>query len=126
MHLNTGNQVECEFAEWQLRVGHRHFTDLDSGDITLPDHFQCAENTVQCLIDTIYPGVSTTPQPDEYFADHTILCSRNDDVHDLNKKILDTFPGDEKVYFSADSIPPGEGNGEQGDLMYPVEYLNTI
>ena len=30
------------------------------------------------------------------------------------------------VYFSADSIPTGEGNGDQGDLMYPVEYLNTI
>ena len=85
MHLNTGNQVECEFAEWQLRVGHGNFTDLDSGEITLPDHFQCAENTVQSLIDIIYPGVSTT-QPDEYFADRTILCSRNDDVHDLNKK----------------------------------------
>ena len=56
IHLNTGNQVEHEFAEWQLRVGHGHFTDLDSGDITLPDHFQCAENTVQSLIDTIYPG----------------------------------------------------------------------
>ena len=126
MRLNTGNQVECEFAEWQLRVGHGHFTDLDSRDITLPDHFWCAENTVQSLIDTIYPGVSTTPQPDEYFADHTILCSKNDDVHDLNKKILDTFSGHEKVYFSADSIPPGEGNGKQGDLMYLVEYLNTI
>jgi ATP-dependent DNA helicase PIF1 len=125
MRLNTANDVERQFAEWQLRVGHGDFTN-DSDDITLPNHFQCQENTVLSLIDTIYPGVSTTAQPDEYFADHTILCSRNDDVHDLNKKILDSFPGDEKAYFSADSIPVGEGNGDQGALMYPVEYLNTI
>ena len=30
------------------------------------------------------------------------------------------------MYLSADSIPTGEGNGEQGELMYPIEYLNTI
>ena len=125
MRLNTANNVEHEFAEWQLRVGHGDFTD-PSDNITLPDHFHCPENTVQSLIDTIYPGVSVTQQPDQYYADRTILCSRNDNVHELNKKILDSFPGDEKVYFSADSIPTGEGNGEQGDLMYPVEYLNTI
>jgi len=48
-------------------------------------------------------------------------------VHDLNKKILDSFPGEEKIYYSADSIPPGEENGEQGELLYyPVEYLNMI
>jgi len=125
MRLNTGDDIEHQFAEWQLEVGHGHFTN-ESDDITLPDHFQCPENTVESLIDTIYPGISTIPQSDQYFADCTILCSRNDDVHDLNKKILDSFPGEEKVYFSADSIPVGEGNGAQGDLMYPVEYLNTI
>jgi ATP-dependent exoDNAse (exonuclease V) alpha subunit len=125
MRLNTGNNVERQFAEWQLGVGHGDFTDA-SDNITLPVHFHCPENTVQSLIDTIYPQVSTTPQPDQYFADRTILCSRNDNVHELNKKILDSFPGNEKVYLSADSIPTGEGNGAQGDLMYPVEYLNTI
>ena len=125
MRLDTDNDVEREFAQWQLRVGHGDFTD-PSDNITLPNHFHCPENTVQSLIDTIYPGVGTNPQPDQYYADRTILCSRNDDVHELNKKILDSFPGDEKVYLSADSIPITERNGEQGDLMYPVEYLNSI
>ena len=59
MHLNTGNDVECQFAEWQLGVGHGNFTDA-SDNITLPDHFHCPENTVESLIDTIYPGVSAT------------------------------------------------------------------
>ena len=125
MCLNTANEVECEFAKWRLEVGHRHHTD-PSDDITLPNHFHCPENTVQSLINTIYPGVSATQQPDQYYADHTILCSQNDDVHELNKKILDSFSGDEKTYFSTDSISTGEGNGDQGDLMYSVEYLNTI
>ena len=111
MRLNTGNDVEHQFAEWQLRVGHGDFTD-PSDNITLPDHFHCPENTVKSLIDTIYPGVGTNPQSDQYYAGRTILCSRNDDVHELNKKILDSFPGDEKVYLSADSIPASEGNGE--------------
>ena len=84
MHLNTGNDVEHEFAEWQLRVGHGDLTDT-SDNITLPNHFHCPENTVQSLIDTIYPGVGTNTQPDQYYADRTILCSRNDDVYELNK-----------------------------------------
>jgi len=39
---------------------------------------------------------------------------------------LDSFPGEEKIYYSADSIPTGEENEDQGNLMYSVEYLNTI
>ena len=56
----------------------------------------------------------------------TILCSRNDDVDDINNTILEKFPGEAKVFHGADSIPNNHGNGQEGILMYPVEYLNSI
>ena len=127
MRLNTLNEVERAFAQWQLDVGHGLFTN-ETNEITLPDHFQCPENTLSSLIHTIYPGINPNallPQ-DQYFADRTILCSRNDDVHDLNKTVLRSFPGEEKMFYSADTLPNNEGNGDQGALMYPVEYLNNI
>ena len=47
------------------------------------------------------------------------------DVDELNKRILDMFPGQERVYHSADSIK--ETRDEDGnELMYPTEYLNSI
>src|SRR5271168_1254602 len=95
--------------------------------ITLPNHFKCLENTLNSLIETIYPGITQLPLPsDEYFANRTILTSQNTDVDEINEQMLDEFPGEEKVFMSADSIKGnGEGDGP-GELMYPVEYLNTI
>jgi len=93
----------------------------------LPESFKCTEHTVQSLIDTIYPGIGLLPHPDDhYFSEHTILSSCNDDVDDLNHAILNHFSGELQVFQSADSIEDNEGHGEEGILMYPVEYLNSI
>jgi ATP-dependent exoDNAse (exonuclease V) alpha subunit len=79
---------------------------------------------VESLIEMIYPGIAGPAHPnDEYFAECLILSAHNDNVDELNKRILDAFPGRERVYHSADSI---RENREDAELMYPVEYLNSI
>jgi hypothetical protein len=126
MRLNVDDAQERDFAQWQIDIGHGRHTN-ESDDVSLPESFKCAENTVQSLIDTIYPGIDLLPHPeDHYFSERTILSSRNDDVDDLNHAILNRFPGEVKVFQSADSIEDNEGHGEDGILMYPVEYLNSI
>ena len=122
---------ERAFARWQLNVGHGRQIDKDGN---LPQWFHCPHNTVESLIDTIYPGVNAMPHPhDNYFSEHSILSARNDDVDELYKRIVDMlykrivdmFPGEERVYHSADSIK--ETRDEDGnELMYPTEYLNSI
>jgi hypothetical protein len=127
LHLRTnmrlGNdQQERDFAQWLLDVGHGKHTDFDA-NIKLPDSFKCRENSVKALIDQVYPDVHTH-HPDSWFSERTILSARNDDVDSLNEAILSAFPGDLKVYHSADSISK---EGQDGaEIMYPVEYLNTI
>jgi hypothetical protein len=77
---------EAEFAKWQLEVG-------------------CPQNTVESLIESIYPGICQLPHPpDHYFTEHYIPPACNQDVDELNDKILQEFPGQERVYHSADSI----------------------
>ena len=118
MHLQAAQDPEERaFARWQLNVGHGRHTDKD-GNIDLPQWFHCPQNTVKSLIDTIYPGVNAMPYPhDNYFSEHSILSARNDDVDELNKRILAMFPGQERVYHSADSIK--ETRDEDGnELMY--------
>jgi ATP-dependent exoDNAse (exonuclease V) alpha subunit len=124
MRLNADDPQERQFAKWQLEVGHGKHTD-QSTNIKLPDHFKCPSNSVTSLTDTIYPGIHD-PQlhSDQFFAERTILSSRNDDVDDLNAYILAKFPGQQRVFNSADSIP--NTHHDEGELMYPVEYLNSI
>jgi ATP-dependent exoDNAse (exonuclease V) alpha subunit len=99
----------------------------DEGNIMIPSHMKCRVNSVDCLIDTIYPGISSGNLGLDYFSQRTILSSLNVDVDALNKLVLSKFPGEVHVYHSADFIPDCEqSGGEDPMLNYPVEYLNEI
>jgi hypothetical protein len=126
MRLNTHIKAEANFAKWQLEVGHGKHTD-EAYNITLPDHFCCPENTVDSLIDTIYPSIHTGNHSDQYFSERVILSCQNKYVNELNKTVLDKFPGAAQVFHSVDSIPTAQQTGEDDPLLnYPVEYLNEI
>jgi PIF1-like helicase len=125
MCLNTHVDTERHFARWQLDIGHGKFTD-ETGSIRLSDYFKCAQNTMKSLIETIYPGINQLPlSPDQYFAERTILTSRDNDQDDINEEMLRQFSGEEKVFISADSVKNNGKNGNN-DLLYSVEYLNSI
>ena len=116
--------AEQDFAQWLLDVGHGRQTDDDS-NVTLPDSFHCAENSLQSLVHAIYPGVDQLPHPpDQYFCERMLLTARNEDVHKTNAHVLQRFPGEAQIYTSADSID--YSGDEQEVVLYPVEYLNGI
>jgi len=126
MRLNTQIEEEANFARWQLEVGHGQHTD-DSFNITLPDHLHCADNTVDSLIDTIYPDIHLPNHPDQFFSERIILSTMNGKVNELNKTVLERFPGPTRLFPSVDFIPNSEQTGENDPLLnYPVEYLNEI
>jgi ATP-dependent DNA helicase PIF1 len=126
MRLDTAIEAEKDFAKWQLDVGKGMHTDNES-NILLPNPYHCRENTVASLIETIYPGITRPNLSAEYFAERTILCCLNKDVDTVNHKVLQEFPGQSQVFYSADSIPTSELSGEDDPLLnYPIEYLNEI
>ena len=126
IHLNTHIEEKANFARWQLQVGHGEHTD-DSFNIPIPDQFHCAENSIDSLIDTLYPGIHLSGHPDQYFSEHIILSSMNSKVNALNNTILAKFPGRVQVFHSVDFIPTSEQTGEDDPLLnYPIEYLNEI
>jgi ATP-dependent DNA helicase PIF1 len=49
-----------------------------------------------------------------------ILSTENDFVDKLNRKMIDRFPGEEKIYHSFDSVDDDSQNN------YPLDFLNTI
>jgi PIF1-like helicase/Helitron helicase-like domain at N-terminus len=126
MRLNTNVQEEANFAKWQLEVGHGQHTD-DSCNITLPNHFHCPENTVDSLLDIIYPDLHVPGHSDQYFSERIILSCINKKVNELNETVLARFPGPSQIFHSVDSIPNSEQLGEHDPLLnYPVEYLNEV
>jgi len=127
-HLHQNMRLEQtadseEFAQWLLQVGVGQALD-DAGNITLPAGMKCG-NTVDDLINAIYPGIGIEHKPDQFFLDCTILSCKNDDVDDLNQTMLAKFPGNERVLMSADSVVLEAGVNTDFQ-PYPVEFLNSL
>jgi PIF1-like helicase len=126
MCLNTAVEAEANFAQWQLDVGQGKHTD-EHGNISLPDLFRCRENTIDSLIDAIYPGINTLTHPATYFAERAILSCLNKEVDHINLAVLERFPGPTQTFHSADYIPTSDQSGENDPLLnYPTEYLHKI
>ena len=86
------------------------------------------EGKLPDLIEAIYPNINQPfagPRPDNYFLDRIILSPRNEDVHHINSKVINKFPGEERVYHSADSVLPEDGVDDPVHNI-PLEYLNSL
>lgn len=114
----------AEFAQWLLNIG-RGTTTSSEHVITLKESMHCGKE-LSDLIRATYPNIRQ-PQQDKYFMERTLLSSRNDDVNEINGLILASFPGDEKLYYSADEVVQEEGTVRvRASEVYPVEYLNSM
>jgi hypothetical protein len=113
-----------EFANWLLNVGAG--TGLDESEtIAIPQGMICPDNSINSLVEAIYPGIEDGEKEDQYFLDRCILACKNDSVQDLNEEILNQFPGEEHVLLSADSVEL-EDEGMNEYQPYSTEYLNSL
>jgi ATP-dependent DNA helicase PIF1 len=108
------------FAQWLLQVGEGQGLTPDR-TISLPKTMVTPYNTLDSLIDLIYPDIAIQPKPDSFFLDRTILTTTNDNVDEINSHLLSRFPGEETTLLGFDKVAEG-GNAHN----YPIEYLNSI
>lgn len=130
LHLKTNMRLDqspknIAFAEWLLQIGSGRNLPPDKL-VTLPPQMRCQNNTVDDLIQSIYPGLSQGNKPDKYFSDRAILSCRNDDVDDLNEVLLAKCPGVARTLCSADSVVFEEGVDGSDIMPYPVEFLASL
>ncbi|KAF5390318.1 hypothetical protein D9757_002964 [Collybiopsis confluens] len=96
--------------------------------VHLDENMRCHGNTVQSLINAIYPSlnlIEINGNNDEWFMERTILCAKNDAVDEVNWLCLKCIPGEIRLYNSADKAIP-DGAAQDDQFQYPVEYLNSI
>ena len=103
MHLGQDPKSD----KWAQQLLHIGITD---GDVILPQPI-CSGDTMASLINSLYSQLLAQDRqlPDQYFLDHTILSSKNEQAHEINAIILDGIAPQEKTtYLSADSVPKDE------------------
>src|SRR5712671_3244350 len=89
----TSINDEQAFEKWLLSVGHGK--DIVPDGTIAFDARSMRVNTVDDLINCIYPHICDAVPPSQYFLDHLILAPRNTDVDQLNSAVLSKLPGEE-------------------------------
>jgi len=97
----------------------------DNEIIQVPQSMVCTN--LNTLINRIYLGIGNPRvQDSQYFLEHIILCSRNDEVYTINEAILQQFnpvPNIEvHILRSVDSMSEEDGM----HYAYPAEFLQQL
>jgi ATP-dependent DNA helicase PIF1 len=78
------------------------------------------------IVNIVYPDLLRNYLNVEYLKERAIVSPTNEVVDDINMYILTLLPGEQKEYLSADSISKCFDTCSDADVLYPIEYLNTL
>ncbi|CAN1837200.1 ATP-dependent DNA helicase PIF1 [Linum perenne] len=84
------------------------------------------EDPVADIVQAVYSDVHENYTDPAYFADHAILAPLHETVSSINDHMLSDFPGEEKCYYSSDSIQSDGGQHEMLEAEFPTEFLNSM
>ncbi|XP_010239124.1 ATP-dependent DNA helicase PIF1-like [Brachypodium distachyon] len=112
------------FADFLLRVGNGTEEADGEGNIRLPKDV-CVPSTdkesdIERLIDHVFPDLNTSMANPNYITSRAILTTKNDNVDNINMRIIERFNGEEIIYHSFDSAE------DDPHGYYPPEFLNTL
>jgi hypothetical protein len=132
---NPNEQKEvAEFSKWILDVGEGKIpcTKKDGEDeaswITVPHDLLLfpAEDRLAALIHSVYPNFQTSYRDPVYLAQRAILTPTNELTDTVNQYMVPLVHGQQKEYLSSDTIDKSTAQHEAYDLLYPIEFLNSI
>ena len=135
MRLTVGSRPEDvdeikEFADWILKVGDGDIGGPHDGEVSIdiPEDILIREtdDPVQSLIDFTYPNLLQNIHDPSYFQEKAILAPTNEVVDTINDHLLKTFPGDEMVYLSCDSIDKTDRGGAIDQAIFSPEFINGL
>jgi hypothetical protein len=141
MRLKQINQSSAEYKElesfndWMLSIGDgtiKGTSDTDKASdsvlIEIPEELlvQTTGDKIKALVESTYPDFQENFQRLDYVKERAILATTNEIVDEINNYMIKLLPGLEKEYFSADSISKCSDTYNDANILYPVEYLNTL
>ncbi|GJR86735.1 ATP-dependent DNA helicase PIF1-like protein [Tanacetum coccineum] len=112
MRLTVGARPE-DVTEIQIDVLEEIFIDQ-------------ADDPVASIVYFTYPNILDNIHDPSYFKERAVLAPRNEVVDNINKHLLDKFPGEEMVYLSCDSVDKTERNAAIDKLIFSPEFINGL
>ena len=123
-----------EFSDWMLNVGYSNIPsrakegEIEPSWIKIPSDLVLTTDgdKLSCIVDAIYPDLFQRYQDATYLKERAILAPTNEIAEVVNDHIISILPGQSQEYFSCDTISKSAGGHESYELLYPVEFLNSL
>uniref|UniRef100_A0A803P9K7 DNA helicase n=1 Tax=Cannabis sativa TaxID=3483 RepID=A0A803P9K7_CANSA len=115
------------FDKWMLQIKDGSlYDDKELIKIPIDLSIKPSRDPVKAIIEAIYPSLLHRYNDPTYLKERAILTPKNDMVHELNEMIMNELPGEGRTYLSSDSICKASVNTNDEDLLYPVEFLQSL
>ena len=109
---------DVEWSEFLLRIGDDREIKDSNECITLPECCPTVANANEMINGIFTTGNDLEIDPTT-FNNRAILAPKNEDVDDINAKIVSRMDGENVQYRSIYSAE------NEGDFVYPTEFLNS-
>ncbi|XP_066374055.1 uncharacterized protein [Miscanthus floridulus] len=117
-------QSDPWFLDYLLRSGNGTEKTIGDDYVSLPENivigYTDTEDSITKLIQDVFLSLEENGRSTAYMSTRAILSTKNEHIDQLNAKMIDKFPGEEKVYHSFDSVDDDSRNN------YPIDFLNSI
>ena len=122
------------FSRWILDIGEGKTPSFskDGEDetswITIPKELLIVpgEDKLAAIVQSVYPNFETRYRDPLYLSQRAILAPTNELAYTINQYMVPLVHGREKEYLSSDTIAKATAQHEAYDLLYPIEFLNSI
>jgi len=116
------NADDLEFQDWLLKLGEGRLPTIDDNQELIQIPAQCVVETVDELIRFVYGEQLVLF--DQSYTRRAILSPKNQQVDQINVRILGLLEGETKIYQSADSLVDDEQSDHDiGEI--PIKVLNN-
>jgi len=122
------------FNDWVLSIGDgtakgtAHNEDEGSDLIEIPRDILIPRigSAVDDIVRSTYPNLETSYSDPVYLRERAIVAPKNDTIEEINTHVLSLIPGHERIYLSSDSLVDSSKDHGNLDLLYPVEFINSL
>ena len=133
MRVKNADKDDQDYAEYLLKVGNGEIEthpEIEENMIKIPPQMLSKSENVTKFVDEIFPNLGenidqafnqrdTNPDWNEWVHQRAIICSRNEDVEEINRICIDKMKGPPHVYRSADKTI-----NDNDSKIIPTEFLN--
>ena len=116
----TADQIA--FKEYLLQIGNGTYPSKEDEPfencISIPSDLVEHNDIVSFVFPSNLPLITLT--------NHAVLCPTNRTTSAVNDQVLQSLPGTEMTYLSADSVVQNPASTIDEVEAYPVEFLNTL